>query len=170
MSSLRLLNETTVSSAVSSITVDNLFTSDFDIYKVTITAEGVSVTGSNLRFVNSAGAIVVSSQYDKAMQIARANASISELKSTDATELQYFGGVYDPEGGNMVYYIFNPTNSSSYTFIMSQGSSSDGGNGRAYKQIGILTELSSITGLNFVFNDANVDVASIKTYGISNET
>jgi hypothetical protein len=78
--------------------------------------------------------------------------------------------VYDPEGGNMVYYIFNPTNSSSFTFIMSQGSSSDGGNGRAYKQIGVLRELSSITGLHFVFNDDNVDVASIKTYGLRVDT
>jgi len=166
MSNLRLINETTVSSSVSSITVTDLFTDDFDIYKLTITAEGVSTTGANLRFVNSAGSIVTASQYDRAMLINRANASFAETKNTNENTFTYFGGVYDPEGGNMVYYIFNPANISSYTFIMSEGSSTDGGNGRAYKQIGVLTELSSINGVHFIFNDDNVDVANIKTYGL----
>ena len=66
----------------------------------------------------------------------------------------------------MIYYIFNPTNTSTYTFILGQGSATDGGNGRAYKQIGVLTELSSIEGVHFIFNDANIDVASIKCYGL----
>ena len=67
MSNLRLLNETTISSSISSITITDLFTDDFDIYKVTITAEAVSVTDANLRLVNSAGSIVSSSQQDTAL-------------------------------------------------------------------------------------------------------
>ena len=73
MSNLRLLNETTISSSISSITITDLFTDDFDIYKVTITAEAVSVTDANLRLVNSAGSIVTSSQQDTALHILRAN-------------------------------------------------------------------------------------------------
>ena len=166
MSNLRFLSETNISSAVSSITLTNLFTDDFDIYKVIITAEGVSVTGANLRFVNSAGTVVTNSSYDRAMYIGRANAVASTTATENSDKLQFFGGVYDPEGGNMIYYIFNPTNTSAHTLVMSEGSSTDGGNGRVYQQKGVLTELSSITGINFVFNDDDVDVASIKCYGV----
>ena len=160
MSNLRFLSETNISSAVSSITLTDLFTDDFDIYKLVITAQAVSTAnGANLRFVNS-------SSYDRAMYIGRANAVASTTATENSDKLQFFGGVYDPEGGNMIYYIFNPTNTSAHTLVMSEGSSTDGGNGRVYQQKGVLKELSSITGVNFVFNDDDVDVASIKCYGV----
>ena len=166
MSNLRLLNETTISSSISSITITDLFTDDFDIYKVIITAEAVSVTDANLRLVNSAGSIVTSSQHDSAILILRANSSFTELRTQNDSKFNRFGGIYDPEGGSFVYYIFNPTNSSSFTFLTAQGQATDGGNGRGFKQIGVLTETTSITGLNFVFNDDNVDAGKIRTYGL----
>lgn len=167
MSNLRFLSETNISSAVSSITLTDLFTDDFDIYKLVITAQAVSTAnGANLRFVNSAGTVVTNSSYDRAMYIGRANSTASQVANENGDKLQFFGGVYDPEGGNMIYYIFNPTNTSAHTLVMSEGSSADGGNGRVYQQKGVLKELSSITGVNFSFNDDDVDVASIKCYGV----
>ena len=166
MSNLRLINETTVSSAVSSITADNLFTSDFDIYKVVFTAEAVSLTGTNVRLVNSSGSVVTSSNYDKVIWIGRANAAFTSSTNANADTMQYYGGQYDTTGGSLTHYIFNPTNTSSYTFLLGQGSATDGGQGRVYKQMATLKQLSSITGMNFSFNDANVDVANIRTYGL----
>ena len=170
MSNLRLLNETTISSSISSITITDLFTDDFDIYKDTITAEAVSVTDANLRLVNSAGSIVSSSQQDTALHILRANSSFSELRTQNDDKLSRFGGLYDTTGGSFVYYIFNPTSTSLFTYLLAQGQATDGGNGRGFKQIGILSETTSITGLNFVFNEDNVDVGKIRTYGFRVDT
>ena len=94
MSNLRLLNETTISSSISSITITDLFTDDFDIYKVIITVEAVSVTDANLRLVNSAGSIVTSSQQDTAIQVLRANSSFSELKTENENFSKSFSNVF----------------------------------------------------------------------------
>ena len=46
MSNLRLINETSITSSVSSVNVEDVFTDDFDIYKITST--GVSTTAPNI--------------------------------------------------------------------------------------------------------------------------
>ncbi len=171
MSDLDKINS--IFNASNEIAVDAFITQkiDFvDIYKVIITVEAVSVTDANLRLVNSAGSIVTSSQQDTAIQVLRANSSFSELKTENDDKLHRFGGLYDTTGGSFVYYIFNPTNTSLFTSLIAQGQATDGGNGRGFKQIGILTETTSITGLNFVFNDDNVDVGKIRTYGLRVDT
>jgi hypothetical protein len=150
MSNLRLLNETLITSSISSITVDNLFNDDFEIYKVIVSAEAVSVTDANLRLVNNAGSIVTTSNYDKAMLILRANSSFSELRTTSDDKFQRFGGLFDTQGGSFIYYFFNPNSSSSFTYVICQGQATDGGNGRGFKQIAVLKELSSISGINIV--------------------
>jgi hypothetical protein len=66
--------------------------------------------------------------------------------------------------------ISSSISSITITDLLAQGQATDGGNGRGFKQIGILSELTSITGLNFVFNDDNVDVGKIRTYGIRVDT
>ena len=45
MSNLRLINETTISSAVSSVDITDVFSADFDIYK--ITASKMTTAGSS---------------------------------------------------------------------------------------------------------------------------
>ena len=52
MSALRLINETTVSSSVSSVNVTDVFSSDFDIYKITSDLFFNSQTWVQLRFIN----------------------------------------------------------------------------------------------------------------------
>ena len=53
MSNLRLLNETTVTSAVSNVSITDVFTSDFDIYKMTMVYD------------NSAGNVLKTQMIDK---------------------------------------------------------------------------------------------------------
>ena len=57
MSNLRLINETTFSS-VSTVNVDNVFSADYDIYKITSDVAGQY---GLLRFINSAGSVMTDS-------------------------------------------------------------------------------------------------------------
>ena len=59
MSNLRLLNETTVTSGVSTISTTDVFSSDFDIFKITL--EGFYASTIDyfyLRLINSSGSVI----------------------------------------------------------------------------------------------------------------
>ena len=75
MSNLRFLNETTVGSSVSTVDVTDVFTSDFDIYKIVVpqmVTNGTASTDVAMRFINSSGSIVTASEYDWAKRGIRA--------------------------------------------------------------------------------------------------
>ena len=66
-------------------------------------------------------------------------------------------------------YIFNPYSSSSYTFLISQSSYFEQiGNGQdSRKSIGVLTETSSATGVNFhCSTDPNFEDFEVVCYGL----
>ncbi len=64
---IRLVNETTVGSSVNVVNVTDVFTSDFEIYKIVIpqmNTEGVSATDVGMRFITSSGIVIYASDYD----------------------------------------------------------------------------------------------------------
>ena len=80
MSNLRLINETIVSSTVSSSSITDVFTSDFQIYKVV--ADNIVTTAEaffSLRFINASGSIISSNDYDFADLFLKANTSFVEM-------------------------------------------------------------------------------------------
>ena len=169
MSNLRLVNETTVSSAVSSVSVTDVFSTDFDIYKITFTDATSSFDGAsnNVRFINSSGSVISSSNYDYAYMRLRGDSSFNEIKATSQNKLlELGGGISNTEGVGVVMYIFNPYSSSSYTFAIMQASFMSGTQDRSYKYIGVLKDTSSITGIQFINADGNTSTAKIRTYGL----
>ena len=174
MSNLRLINDTTITSGVSTVNIEKVFSADFDIYK--IVANGISTVGTtqtdpDLRFINSGGSVVSSSDYQYAHQIMRADASFTEQNSTGDTELyRFFGESVDqePEDGSQVSYIFNPFTSSSYTFALYQSMVASAGLKIAMKGIGILTQTASMTGFQVKDNNGSRPFAGgqVKTYGL----
>jgi hypothetical protein len=65
---MRLIDETTVSSTVASVNVENVFSSDFDIYMITYgnATSDINPIDINLRYINSSGSVISSSDYDQA--------------------------------------------------------------------------------------------------------
>jgi hypothetical protein len=174
MSNLRLLNETTISSSVSSASVTDVFSSDFDIYKISISDSDSSANSNvNLRFINSSGSIVTSSEYDTAGLIALSYASFSENRTTNQTHIDNIGGggrSTEAENGANVLYIFNPFSSSSYTFLLSQASVQASSGLASTKAIGVLTELSSIAGFTIFLDSGTIDKMKFRTYGLRVDT
>lgn len=167
MSALRLINDTTFTN-VSSATIDNCFSADFDIYKITLTDYDNLGGGNNLnyRFVDSSGSIITASDYDYASQIIRSYGAFGEDKSTTATSISTIS--YDDtlqKSNGSVLYVFNPFSSSSYTFTLWQNSSPSTIGTVGRKGIAMLHQLTSITGINFT-TASNFSIDSVKVYGL----
>ena len=138
MSNLRLINETTVSASTSSVDVTDVFSADFDIYK--ITTNNFSTVGSNktnlhIRFINSSGSVVTASNYDRAILIMKSETTFSEARSQNANLIENFFANADqsPDFSSSVSYIFNPFSSSSYTLAINQSDEHAGSNFRSKK-------------------------------------
>jgi|TARA_R100000353_G_C6459845_1_gene183583 hypothetical protein len=173
MSNLRLLNETTVSTSVSTVNVTDVFSADFDIYKIVfngISTAGSTATPLNARLINSSGSVISSSEYDYAFLLMKAETSFTESRATNSTEWDNFFGNPDdnPELVSGVAYIYNPFSSSSYTFATNQVAVETR---RWYKMIQVLTETTSVTGFQaFESNSRPINSGVFRTYGIRRDT
>jgi hypothetical protein len=176
MSNLRLINETNVSSAVNTVNITDIFSAEFDIYKIVVSdtePSGVTSTDVNnlrTRFINSSGTVVSASSYDNANVLMKAEASFDNDKFTNGTSFYGRDNIGNYTSSGSVTYIFNPFSSSSYTFMIGQGSGGyDTGNNRfrANKQIGVLKQTASITGLNFFSSNSSYSFKGLfRTYGL----
>ena len=171
MSNLRLINETLVTSAVSTVSVTDVFSADFDIYKVTCMNFDNSSGAQNidLKFINSSGSVITSSQYDWAYLRLNDYTGFTEARNTNDSNWENFWGKDDSGSGetqNVVAYFFNPFSSTSYTFGLTQSSNVVNSQLQGTKGIGVLTETSSVTGFQIVFNSSASNNGKIRTYGL----
>lgn len=173
MSNLRLINETEITSSVSSVSVKDVFSADYDIYK--IVANGISLTGTTnteiyFRFLNSAGGIIVSPNYQFAVELMRSDSTVGQTAGTSQTSIRRVFGVNTdqaPETQSGVAYVFNPFNSSTHSFTLSQSSVNYANVHRNTKGIGVLPQQAENTGFNlFEVSSRPFNSGVIKTYGL----
>ena len=91
MSALRLINETEVTSGVTTVNVTDVFSADFDIYKITLQAvcKFTNSIGVKLRFINSSGSVVTANDNDSAL-LALYNSAFGEGRNTNKIVLMLF--------------------------------------------------------------------------------
>ena len=120
MSNLRLINETSASS-VSSISVTDVFSSDFDIYKIVIAPMDINNNNDmELRFVNSSGSVISASNYDNAILVQTAYGAFGQTRQTNTTRISGVGRDEQQSGNGTVMYVFNPNSANSYSFVLHQ--------------------------------------------------
>ena len=171
MSNLRLLDETIVSTGVSLVNITDVFSSDFDIYKITYTGISASACSVELRLINSSGSVVSSSSYDNAHLSMTSHTGFTESRSTGDTFMDNFFAINSDTSGVATGYLFNPFSSSTYTFGLFQGGSHNSTPQLwGAKGITVLKEFSSCTGFQVFPNTANLNSAEIQTYGIRVDT
>jgi hypothetical protein len=154
---LELITKVTASS-VSSFDVDNIFSSKYDVYQLEFFG-GSASTQSNeiyLRLMNSSG-VVTTSTYDYA-----------EDRSESASQFQRFLYLNISDyGTSATLNVFNPNDSSSYTFVKWQ-SSVFGTVNVGRKGIGVEHTAQTITGINLLSNGTNVmDSLTVSVYGLA---
>jgi hypothetical protein len=176
MSNLRLIDETTISSAVSAVNITDVFSDDYDIYK--ITASGMSTAGSttycHLKLINSAGGVLTDSNYDWAFLALKDNTGGGESISQNNGYWSEFFGDADggAEGSMAANYIFNPFSSTAYTFGLMQTYHSQGGTKRMYKGITVYAQFTSCTGFQINATSLSQDLTGgvVRTYGLRVDT
>lgn len=175
MSNLRLLNQTATASGIDSVSLTDVFSSDYDIYKVTVARTTYDVSNTDVialkaRFINSSGDIVTASNYDSAVMHMKAETTKDEDKFQNGA-YSYSGAIIgNYENGGGVHWIYNPYQSDAYTFMTFEGVGgydSSNNKQRSQKGIGCLKQEVSMTGINFYSSTAsNTFSAYISVYGL----
>ena len=170
MSSLRLLNETTVGSSVSNVKITDVFSADFDIYKITFNGTDTSAdTDIDLQLVNAAGTTITSSDYKYGFVRNNSNSAMTQMKSNGNSKFLDFmgkGGNDSGESCDVTTYIFNPFSPDSYTYSITQSANAIVAIFQAIKGSGVFEELVSITGFQVNINSGTTTGGVIRTYGL----
>ena len=121
--SLKFISSSSMTSMSSAVDFTNCFTSKYDVYLLT-TKEVQSDTNAytvGIQFYES-GTLEDSGVYNYSLQGGRTNGTFSEGRSTTEAWI-HIGGDTDTDStnsSNSYTYIYNPTNSSKYTFLTTQ--------------------------------------------------
>lgn len=175
MSNLRLINETTASS-VAKVTINDLFSADYDIYKLQFTnlVQATSTaTFSFIRFLNASGSEVSNSNYDTGKLVTRAAGAFAHTSYNGQSYLwnSIYNVVNESDFGGATMYVFNPYSNSEYTFTLGQsffrynGTSGGTTGHEGYKSVGVLKETTRLTGACFTNDTGNFTNFGIKVYG-----
>ena len=173
MSNLRFLNKTTFSGVASASTTD-LFTSDFQVYKIVFSnyqqTSGTAGRG-RLRFINSSGSVDSTSTYNHASLAIESptSSSFPEVKSTTNKFIDFmlFDNGETGAASSGVMYVFNPFESSNFTYVTFQeGHFQNGFGASSEKGIGVLKSQSSMTGINIHGANSGSFNLTVKTYGL----
>ena len=170
MSNLRLINETSGSS-VTNISITDVFNSDFDIYKFTVTSVGLSGSGTtslNVRAINSSGSLVSASNYDYARLMLKADTTFAEDRATNQDKIYTAGELNSTAGGlGATFFVINPYSSSRYTFFIFESQGMSGASARGGKGIAVLKQSASMGGIK-LYSDHSTTMTSItaRCYGL----
>ena len=154
-----------------SISVDNCFSDAYSVYHCILEVDAVSAElAMQVRFKNASG-VVTSSNYDHASLFMRAGSgSDTEGRSTNDTKWNYTMYAEGGVGGFFQMYVFNPADSSSYTYGNWQTSThylaSSTSVHLSRVGMGILTVAEAHTGIQVYGGSANLSEAKLSVYGV----
>ena len=156
-------------SSVSTLDVTDCFSASYDVYYVSISKGDFGGNAyTQLRFLDSGGTVITALENDYAVLDMYANAGFTELRGTSQSSIPSFAlaqsGIAD--FGGISIYIYNPFDSSSYTFVTIQ-SSSFSSYGRGSKHIGVHKSAEQLSGIQMNRSDAStMDNLTVNVYGV----
>ena len=168
--SLKKIQETTVSSAVSSVTLTGI-NSTFDVYKLVVNNVHPSVADSNLGIrVTESGTANSTSNYDLSAKFLRTAVSFgnSSLTNKDKYGFGSFIGAGDTGDRTQgVFYIFNANNSSEFTFMTTEVTHFQVAAVLMGQQGGyVFTSASTVDGVQFFYSSGNIASGTFTLYGL----
>ena len=159
--------------SVGTLDVTGIFSANYDVYQITITKMEQTANGWNeMRFLDSGGSVISDSEYDYAVLELKSNTSYSETRTTGANAIEtiMYSGTGSAVAGGLSMYIYNPYDSSSYTFLTMQSNGFRDGTGQyGSKQISVHKSAEQLSGVHFisggsgsVFTTLDVSVYGVK--------
>jgi len=155
--------------SVSSLSVTDCFSANYDVYFVQV-AKSLNSAEVNLdiRFIDSGGSIIADSEYDYATLQLNSNTTFGERRNTGQTKISRlvsYGGDEQKTGGTGYTYVYNPYDSSSYTFTQGASQSIEGVTFLGDKQIGVHKSAEQITGIALIPTSGTTTLI-INVYGV----
>ena len=175
MSNLRLIKQVATESNVTSVSLTDVFSADYDVYCVTVAQTTYDVSNTDVialkvRFINPSGSKISASDYDSCNMLMKAEATKDEDKFTNGTYSYSAALIGNYENAGGAHWVFNPFITDTYTMI-----SFEGGGGydtssnkmRSSKGAGVLKQKTRMSGICFYSsNTANTFSAYVSVYGL----
>ena len=156
--------------SVSSLSVTDCFSAKYDVYAFFIVKQDTTAdVDTHLRFIDSGGSVISNLEYDTALLGLLSYAGFTEGRATNADRIYNIqrGETVSAENGGSIHYIFNPYDSSSYTFHQTSGAGAVGSSGLiGNKGIGVHKVAEQITGFNLFPNSGSYDYLEVSVYGV----
>ena len=176
---LEFIKSVVQSSAVTTFTVTDCFSDKYDVYQILITKTDSSTDNTflKLNFLDTTDTVIVDSTYDTASLRLNAGGSSGEDRFTSQTGLrnvaQFDATASNSAGINIM--VFNPYDSSSFTFITAQSATGIPAAGlmAGTKYTGVLKNAETVTGLRLGYTDSSgnltasaIENCTVKVYGV----
>ena len=156
-------------SSVSSLSVTDCFSANYDVYEIVIrNFQSSGNVDGNFRFLNSSNAEITSSDYDFARLNLKSYTSFSDGRQTGQTSLQtgMFTVTSSDGTGEQIITVFNAFDSSSFSFLLIQGAGIRVGSGLdGYKNIGILKSAQQCNGFSILPDSGTISL-QVSVYGV----
>ena len=155
---------------VSTLNVTNCFSATYDVYQINI-VEYINDDLSDffvMKFIDSGGSVISDSEYDTANLNMRSYTSFSENKYTNNSSIQNIGYSQSNSISSTAnsINIFNPFDSSTFTYVNWQGAINVHGFGVAgAKAIAVHKSAEQITGVSFVAGNS-INSIKVNVYGV----
>ena len=150
--------------SVSSLSVTDCFSADYDVYYIHFDSDRTVFQTNKITFLDSSNTEITSASYDYANLRMPTHTTFAESRNTNQTSVLEFS--YQKEQGNYGIYVFNPYDSSSYTFIQYQGMAEDTSTYYGYKGIAVLKSAEQCNGIKITSNSGNYDTIDLKIFGV----
>ncbi len=166
---LEFITSFEVTGTVQSLDCDNIFSDEYDVYYLTVALKESSSGNDQwirMRLIDNAGSVITATEYAYAQLNLIANTSFNEGRSGGANAILYGGIGYSDDTGNSAgLYVYNPNDSSSYTFLQAQSGSTVGGTLYGGKGISVHKSAETIRGINF-HTTAYWGSGTVSVYGV----
>lgn len=175
MSALNFINETSISSGVTTINVDNVFSDDYDVYFCQIIGLHHDTDVSNgvegIRLIDNSGSAITASEYEYATFVLKGDTTFQEVRSTTGTYMSMYLITDQQSDGqsSASFYVYQPYNSSSYTYMQYQSMGENSSSTWGAKGVAVHKSNEAVRGLQLYESNAarTFGGGKIRIYGIS---
>jgi len=167
---LEFIQEFEVTGTVQTLDCDNVFTDKYDVYYLTVALKESSAGNAQwirMRLIDNSGSVITASEYDYAQLVMPSNSGFYDTNRASGQNVILYGGIgyTDDTGNGGSLYVYNPNDSSSYTFLQAQAGSTVGNVLYGTKGISVHKSTETIRGIRFL-TSAYWGSGTVSVYGV----
>lgn len=172
MGSLKFLKSASGSS-VSTLSFTGCFPTNFNTFVMTLDQLDISAGNAEMqmRFIDSSQAVISDTEYDYAYRNVKSFGTYTSINDTSVAQMQGLIWLDDfvYSAGALTVWIYNPTDSSEYTYITYASSSdvdSTSSTGYGTKGTAVHKSEELITGVHLLLSSGTMDSIKVNMYGV----